>query len=83
MSFAVELDLESASAILIEANSGKILFENAHERRAPASVTKLMTLLVAIEAIKDGRGAYDDIVIASENAWRLGDPKYGWNQGKK
>ncbi|KJS82728.1 MAG: D-Ala-D-Ala carboxypeptidase [Peptococcaceae bacterium BICA1-8] len=71
--YATDLTLESASAILIDADSGKILFEkNSHERRAPASVTKLMTLLVAIEAIKEGRGSYDDIVVASENAWRLG-----------
>lgn len=72
-SYAVELQLESPSAILIEQESGKILFEkNSHEKRAPASVTKLMTLLIAIEAIKEGRGTYEDIVVASENAWRLG-----------
>ncbi|MFZ5943440.1 MAG: D-alanyl-D-alanine carboxypeptidase family protein [Bacillota bacterium] len=72
-SYGVELTLESPSAILIEADSGQILFEeNSHERRAPASVTKITTLLVAIEAIKEGRGSYEDIVVASENAWRLG-----------
>ena len=69
----VEINLESPSAILIEPNNGKILYElNPHERRNPASVTKLMTLLVAIEAIKNGRAQYEDIVVASENAWRLG-----------
>ena len=31
-----------------------------------------MTLLVAIEAIKEGRGNYEDVVVASENAWRMG-----------
>lgn len=73
ISYGVELSLESPSAILIEAESGKILYEkNSNTKRAPASVTKLMTLLVAIEAIKDGRGSYNDIVVASENAWRLG-----------
>ncbi|NLT96519.1 MAG: D-alanyl-D-alanine carboxypeptidase [Clostridia bacterium] len=84
MSLAVDLEIDSASAILIEANSGKILYEkNAHERRAPASVTKLMTLLVAIEAIKDGRGSYDDVVIASENAWRLGGSQIWLEPGEK
>jgi D-alanyl-D-alanine carboxypeptidase (penicillin-binding protein 5/6) len=84
MSLAVELDIDSVSAILIEANSGEILFEkNAHERRAPASVTKLMTLLVAIEAIKDGRGTYDDTVIASENAWRLGGSQIWLEPGEE
>lgn len=73
ISYSVELTLESPSAILIDATSGKVLYEkNSHARRAPASVTKLMTLLIAIEAIKEGRGSYDDIVVASENAWRLG-----------
>ncbi|MDK2822578.1 MAG: hypothetical protein PWQ67_2533 [Clostridia bacterium] len=73
ISYSVELTLETPSAILIDATSGKVLYEkNSHARRAPASVTKLMTLLIAIEAIKEGRGSYDDIVVASENAWRLG-----------
>lgn len=68
-----EIKLESPSAILMEPNSGKILYElNAHDQRKPASVTKLMTILVTIEAIKNGRAQYDDIVVASENAWRLG-----------
>jgi len=81
---AVELNLEAPSAILIEADSGKILFEkNSHDRRAPASVTKLMTLLIAIEAIKEGRGTYDDVVVASENAWRLGGSQIWLEPGEE
>lgn len=71
--YSVELELESPSVILIEPESGKTLFEkNPHVERAPASVTKIMTLLIAIEAIKEGRADFEDIVVASENAWRLG-----------
>lgn len=46
------LNLESASAILIEQNSGKVLYEhNSHEKLRPASVTKVMSLLLIMEAI--------------------------------
>lgn len=70
---AANLELESPSVILIEAESGKILYEkDSHVERPPASVTKLMTLLVATEAIKNGRGNYDDMVSASENACSFG-----------
>ncbi|WP_084054279.1 D-alanyl-D-alanine carboxypeptidase family protein [Desulfonispora thiosulfatigenes] len=71
--FANDLKLESPSVILIDAESGKILYEkDPHVERAPASVTKLMTLLVAIEAIKDGRGNFEDVVVASEHASQYG-----------
>ncbi|MGI6226381.1 MAG: D-alanyl-D-alanine carboxypeptidase family protein, partial [Peptococcales bacterium] len=84
VSEAIELNLDVPSAILIEAESGEILFEkNAHDQRPPASVTKLMTLLVAIEAIKDGRGTYEDVVVASENAWRLGGSQIWLEPGEE
>jgi D-alanyl-D-alanine carboxypeptidase (penicillin-binding protein 5/6) len=84
VSEAIELNLDVSSAILIEAESGEILFEkNAHDQRPPASVTKLMTLLVAIEAIKDGRGTYEDVVVASENAWRLGGSQIWLEPGEE
>lgn len=70
---AAEVPLEADSAILLEASTGKILFENnSHKAQAPASVTKLMTLVVAFEAIEAGKGSLTDKVAASENAWRLG-----------
>lgn len=47
-----ELDLECGSAILIEQNSGQVLYEkNSHEQLRPASVTKLMSLLLIFEAL--------------------------------
>ncbi|NLK52080.1 MAG: D-alanyl-D-alanine carboxypeptidase [Syntrophomonadaceae bacterium] len=70
---AAEVPLEADTAILMEASTGKILYEkNCHQVMAPASVTKLMTLVVAFEALEAGRGELSDRVAASENACRLG-----------
>lgn len=67
------LEITSPSAVLMEAKSGAILFEkNAHERRHPASVTKIMTLLVAYDAIKQGKVRLTDEITVSEAASRLG-----------
>ncbi len=65
---AVEsIDTSAASAILVEADSGKVLFEkNADEVRAPASITKLMTVLLAVEAIERGDVQLADEVTASD-----------------
>lgn len=63
------LDIPAPSAILMDAATGTILFEkNADERLPPASVTKVMTLLLVMEALDSGRIGWDDTVIASENA---------------
>lgn len=70
---AVSLPLKAESAILIDGNSGKILFEkDPHKKQYPASVTKLMTLVLAMEAIESGRVSLDDEVMASENASSYG-----------
>ena len=62
-------ELPAPSAILIEQSTGTVIFEkNAHERLAPASVTKVMTLLLVMEALDSGRISWDDTVIASEAA---------------
>lgn len=66
-------ELTSPSAILMEPTTHKILFEkNANEQRACASITKVMTLLLVMEAIEDGKIAYDDIVTTSEHAKSMG-----------
>ncbi len=57
------------SAVLMEARSGRVLYQkNAHERRNPASVTKIMTLIVAFDALRDGKVKQDDKVTISEEA---------------
>jgi len=66
---AEAVDVPAPSAILMDAATGTVLFEkNANERLAPASVTKIMTLLLVMEALDSGRIGWDDTVIASETA---------------
>ena len=66
---AAELEVAAPSAILMERSTGTVLYEkNAHERLAPASVTKVMTLLLVMEALESGRISWDDTVIASDTA---------------
>ncbi len=70
---AAELEVAAPSAILMEAATGTVLYEkNAHERLAPASVTKVMTLLLVMEALENGRISWDDTVVASEFAANKG-----------
>lgn len=70
---AAELELNGKSFILIECDTGKVLYEhNADERLAPASVTKVMTMLLVMEAIERGEITYDTVVTASERAKSMG-----------
>ena len=69
----LKLAEQGKSAILIEASSGKILYEkNAHERMAPASMTKMMSMLLVMEKIDRGELKWSDIVTVSENASGMG-----------
>lgn len=66
---AVELDVAGKSAVLMDVATGTILYEsNSHERLAPASVTKVMTMLLIMEAVDSGKIALTDTVTASEAA---------------
>ena len=66
---AVELDVAGKSAVLMDAATGTVIYEkNAHERLRPASVTKVMTMLLIMEAIDSGRIGWEDRVTASETA---------------
>jgi len=67
------LKVEAKSALLVEPVSGVILFEqNSHQKLAPASVTKIMTMLLAMEAIDSGKVKLSDKVTVSENAKKMG-----------
>ena len=67
------LSIAAVSSILIDADSGTILFEdNADEKLPPASVTKVMTMLLIMEAIDSGRISFDDEVTVSERAAGMG-----------
>lgn len=64
---------DSPSCVVMDAISGEVLFEkNARERRAPASVTKVMTLLLTLEDVAAGKVSLRDKVAASTNAWEMG-----------
>ena len=66
---AVQLDVAGKSAVLMDVATGTILYEqNAHEPLAPASVTKVMTMLLIMEAVDSGKIGWDDSVTASEAA---------------
>ena len=66
---APELDVAGKSAVLMDAATGTVLYEkNAHQPLAPASVTKVMTMLLIMEALDSGRIGWDDPVTASESA---------------
>lgn len=68
-----DLQLESESYILIEQNSGKVLYEhNSHEQLRPASVTKVMSILLIMEALDSGMISLNDKVPCSENAASMG-----------
>ena len=70
---AVELDIEARSALLMEKETGQVLYtKNEHEKLEPASVTKVMTLLLTMEAIEKGAIAYDDVVTVSAYAASMG-----------
>lgn len=61
------------SAILIEQDSGQILYEeNIHEKLAPASMAKIMTMLLVMEAIKDGTLTFDEMITTSDYAASMG-----------
>ena len=66
---AVDLEIGGKSALLMDMATGQILYEkNAHEPLAPASVTKVMTMLLIMEAIDSGKIGWNDIVTTSESA---------------
>ena len=66
---AVSLDVAAKSAVLMDIATGTVLYEqNAHEKLAPASVTKVMTMLLVMEAIDSGKIRWEDAVTVSETA---------------
>lgn len=67
------LNLESGAAILIEQSSGQVLYaHNAHEQLRPASVTKVMSILLIMEQLDSGKLSYTDQIPCSENARSMG-----------
>ena len=81
---AVELPLTSRAAVLMEKTTGQMLFaQNEHEKLEPASVTKIMTLLLTMDAIDSGALAYDDVVTVSANAAGMGGSQVFLAEGEQ
>ncbi|MGI5970559.1 MAG: D-alanyl-D-alanine carboxypeptidase family protein [Oscillospiraceae bacterium] len=76
--------INTPSAILMEKETGTILYEqNAHERLAPASVTKIMTILLIVESIDRGELKLSDIVTASTRASSMGGSQIYLKEGEQ
>lgn len=81
---AGELAIEAKGAVLIDAESGEVLFEqDSHKELPPASVTKVMTMLLVMEAVDDGRVTLDDEVTISERAASMGGSQMYMEAGEK
>lgn len=80
----VQIPLVSKAAIVIDAASGRVLFEhNAHQPLPPASVTKVMTLVLALEAVQSGEVALTDMVTTSSRAASMGGTQIWLETGER
>lgn len=78
------LELDCKSAVLMEAETGEILYAyNENEPLPPASVTKVMTLLLVMEAIAEGKISYTDEVVAGEHACSMGGSQIYLEPGER
>lgn len=78
------IQIEAPSAILIEPTTGEALYEkNADEQRSPASITKIMTLILIFDAIENGTLKMEDEVVTSANAKSMGGSQVFLEEGEK
>ena len=75
---------EAAAAVLMEKETGALLYEqDAHDKREPASVTKIMTLLLVMEALEEGRLALTDQIAVSAHAASMGGSQVYLKEGER
>ena len=80
---APPIETAGKAAILMDIKTGKTLFEkNSHERLAPASITKVMTLLLVMEAVESGRIGIEDEVVTSDHAASMGGSQIWLEKGE-
>jgi len=78
------LVVDGKSALLMDAGSGAVLFEkNSHDRLPPASVTKIMTMLLVLEAVDRGQISLNDMVTISERAAKMGGSQMYMEMGEQ
>lgn len=84
MSCAAQPKSIAAQVIIVDMNTGNVLFEkNADQRMPTSSMSKVMSMYVVFDAIKKGRLSLDDKLVVSENAWRKGGSKMFVEVGKR
>ncbi len=77
------VEITAPSAILLEASTGQVIYEkNATERRSPASITKIMTLLLIFEALSEGKVSLQDEVVTSAHAKSMGGSQVFLEEGE-
>lgn len=82
--WGVELPVQAEAALLMEKETGQVLYaKNEHQALEPASVTKVMTLLLVMEAIDRGTLAYDDVVTVSDYAASMGGSQIFLSPGEQ
>ena len=78
-----QAEFQSPSVILIERSTGTVIYEkNADERRSPASITKIMTLLITLDAVEEEKARLEEEVIVSEHAASMGGSQVYLAQGE-
>ena len=78
------VEINAKSAVLMDVTTGKVLLEyNADEKLFPASVTKIMTMLLVMEAIEEGKISLTDVVVCSENASKKGGSQIWLEPGEE
>lgn len=81
--YAESLEINAPSAILVEAKTGTVIYEkNPDEIRSPASITKIMTMLLAFEALKEGKIHLEDEVVTSAHAKSMGGSQVFLEEGE-
>ena len=81
--FAAQVNISAPSAILIEASTGKVIFEqDADTRRSPASITKIMTLLLIFEQLEAGNISLSDQITTSAHAKSMGGSQVFLEEGE-
>ena len=82
--WGVELPVQAEAALLMEKETGQVLYaKNEHQALEPASVTKVMTLLLVMEAIDRGTLVYDDVVTVSDYAASMGGSQIFLSPGEQ
>ncbi len=80
---AAQIDISTPSAILIEASTGKVIYEqDADSKRSPASITKIMTLLIIFESLNEGKVKLSDDVMTSAYAKSMGGSQVFLEEGE-